>query len=40
MVVVQQPLAECNDIFTVCIVVEHPPPPCTVKLHKAYTHQQ
>ena len=33
VVAVQQPLAECNAIFTVCIVA-HRPPSCAVITHK------
>ena len=39
VVAVQQPLAECTAIFTVCIV-KHRPPPCAVTIHKTSTDQQ
>ena len=40
VVAVQQPLAECTAIFTMCVIIEHRPPPCTVTIHKIFTDQQ
>ena len=40
VVAVQQPLAECTDIFTMCVIIEHRPPPCTVTILKTCTDQQ
>ena len=36
---VQQPLAECTAIFTMCNA-EHRQPPCAVTIHKTCTDQQ